>query len=217
MRINWKLFALTALLMVLAGCFPTSQRPTTPSAGPLSEFEVMHKGRRIDLLPYLEGFPYTISYVDLKSGYYFYMKKGNEQRLIMLKFDPESKDRIDLAKGKIISPRNFAERSFEGAFYDPASGKVIMLADENGDEHYNLYALDSDTGIERNLTEDVDVTYIYGYSLSPDGKTVAYSTRSGEEGASPGALWLLYLKYILTIKVVPVKIIALQAIFVITP
>jgi dienelactone hydrolase len=148
------------------------------------------KGRTLDLDAYLEGFPYTTPFVDVRTGHLFYKKKGETDELMMLAFDPKSDTKLDLSNGQVISPRDFSKRNLWGAFYSKLTKKVIIEADENNDEVINLYELDPETGSERKLTT---TSYIYGFEMTEDGKKIALATRSAKDELSPGDVRVLDL------------------------
>jgi dipeptidyl aminopeptidase/acylaminoacyl peptidase len=155
-----------------------------------AEGVIRFKDRTIDLHLYLEGYPYTNPIVDLRSGKLFYRKKGKTDQLMMQSFDVSSKDKVDLAGGSVISPRDFAKRTWWGAVYSPLTQSVIIEADDKNDEIINLYALDPTTGVEKQLTH---TSYIYGWQLSDDARRIAYVTRATKDEMSPSDLRVLDL------------------------
>ncbi|MBI3548472.1 MAG: S9 family peptidase [Elusimicrobia bacterium] len=164
----------------------------TPAAVSAADSGIVeHKGRRIDVMAHLEGFPYTAPIVDLQAGRLFYKKKGAVERLMMQSFDPAKADKVDLAAGKIISPKDFSKRNFWGAFWSPATEKLVIKADENNDEVINFYEVDPNTGDEKRLT---NVGYVYGSRTSRDGRYVAYESRATKDETSRGDVRVLDLK-----------------------
>ncbi|HEY2745447.1 MAG TPA: prolyl oligopeptidase family serine peptidase [Polyangia bacterium] len=148
------------------------------------------KDRTIDLDLYLQGYPYSSPYVDLRAGKMFYRHKGKTDELMMTSFDVASKDKVDLSRGRVISPRDFSKRSWWGAAWSPATKTVLIQADEKNDEIMNLYSLDPETGVEKRLT---NTSYIYGWELSHDGRRVAYVTRATKDEMSPADVRVLDL------------------------
>ena len=67
--------------------------------------------------------------------------------------------------------------------------RTLVLTDEAGEERLNLYTVEPDGRFER-IT---DVGYIYGWSISPDGRWLAYASRESVE-FSPGTIRLMDLK-----------------------
>jgi dipeptidyl aminopeptidase/acylaminoacyl peptidase len=152
---------------------------------------VIHfKGRTIDLSLYIQGYPFTNPYVDLRSGKLFYKKKGPTDQLMMQSFEVASREKVDLAKGSVISPRDFSKRTWWGAVYSPLTRSVILQADDNNDEVMNLYSLDPATGVEKPLTH---TSYIYGWKLSHDARQLAYVTRATKDEMSPSEMRVLDL------------------------
>ena len=176
----------------------TSLRPLLSSlavltlcALPARADNVIHfKDRTIDLDLYLQGYPYSNPYVDLRAGKMFYRHKGKTDQMMMTSFDVGSKQKVDLSLGKVISPRDFSKRNWWGAAWSPATKTVIIKADEKSDEIMNLYSLDPATGAEKKLT---NTSYIYGWELSHDGRRVAYVTRATKDEMSPADVRVLDL------------------------
>jgi dipeptidyl aminopeptidase/acylaminoacyl peptidase len=151
--------------------------PVAASAANVIQF----KDRAIDLDAYLQGYPYTPPVVDLRSGKLFYKKRGKTDQLMMQSFDVASRAKVDLAGGRVISPVDFAKRTWWGALWSPLTHSVIIEADQNSDEIMNLYSLDPETGAEKQLTH---TSYIYGGQLSHDARRLAYVTRESKDEMS---------------------------------
>ena len=64
-----------------------------------------------------------------------------------------------------------------------------MLTDEAGEERLNLYTVEPDGRFE----PITNVGYIYGWSISPDGRWLAYASRESVE-FSPGTVRLMDLR-----------------------
>ncbi|MFT3924503.1 MAG: prolyl oligopeptidase family serine peptidase [Myxococcales bacterium] len=151
---------------------------------------VQLKDRTIDLDPHLQGFPYNNIYIDLRGSKIFYQRRGKTDELMMLTYDPASRSKVDLSKGSVISPRDFAKRNLWGAAWSPVTKSIIIQADEQNDEIVNLYSLDPKTGVEKRLT---NTAYIYGWRLSDDARRVAYVTRATKDEMSPSEVHVLDL------------------------
>jgi dipeptidyl aminopeptidase/acylaminoacyl peptidase len=160
------------------------------SSRAFAESAIHFKDRTIDLGLYLQGYPYTNPYVDLRSGKLFYKKRGKIDQLMMQSFNAAAKEKVDLAKGSVISQRDFSKRTWWGAVYSPLTQSVIIEADEKNDEIMNLYSLDPATGAEHPLTH---TSYIYGWQLSHDAGRIAYVTRATKDELSPSDLRVLDL------------------------
>jgi len=169
-----------AALVLLAASLPAAA--AVPS--------VRHRGRAIDLDAFLEGFPYTSPFVDVRSSRLFYKRKGKTDELMMAAYDPASAEKVDFAKGRVISPRDFSKRNLWAIFYSPLTKTVIMKADDHNEEIMNFVALDPETGTERSLTR---VGYIYDHQLSDDGRLLVYASRATKDELSPGDLRVLDL------------------------
>src|SRR5262249_733615 len=140
---------------------------------------------------HLQGFPYTWPpAVDARAGRLFYKKKSTPEVLMMISYDPNQPGKVDFAKGQSISPRDFSERNWWGAFINPHTTNPIILADQHNEELFNFYELDPKTGVERQLSH---VAYIYGYRLSDDGHLLAFTSRVAKEEMSAGEVHVLDL------------------------
>lgn len=152
-----------------------------------SEDGVVHvNGRTVDLRAHLTAYPFDRwPSIDLRSGRYFVKKRvdGGREELMLASFDPKKPGELDLEQATRISPRDFTKRNLWGAVWSPVTNRAVIKADEKNDEVLNLYELDPATGEERRLT---DVAYIYDFALSPDGRSVACTTRSTSEETSQG-------------------------------
>ncbi len=154
---------------------------------------IRYKDRQIDLAPYFEGFPYKGiawgSYtVDLKAGKVFYRKiEGGEEFVHALDWTSGS---MDLSKGKRVSSVGFTQRNLWGVKASLVTKAVYFQGDENNDEIFNLYQGLTDGSLQK-LT---DVSYIYGWSLSPDGRWIAYVGRRGPQESSPSDVHVLNLE-----------------------
>ncbi|HSR89543.1 MAG TPA: prolyl oligopeptidase family serine peptidase [Candidatus Udaeobacter sp.] len=195
-KVNFALVLLLGVLGLASACsiHPVQSTASTAATGKPPDKIFHFKGNReINLTAYLEGWPYTAPIVDIGCGAMFYKLKGEQERLMMVKFDPRSEERVDFSKGRIISPRDFAKRNFGGAFCNPQRpGEIIMLADQVNDENKVLYALDLKTGEERKITGE-GVYYVYGLTVSPDRRSLVYTGRSAKDEASSGAIYILDL------------------------
>ncbi len=60
------------------------------------------------------------------------------------------------------------------------NGNLYFSIDKNNDEKFNLYRLESETGDVKQLT---DINYLSDYSFNSDETKIAYSDRTGNEGA----------------------------------
>ena len=73
---------------------------------------------------------------------------------------------------------DWSTRSLRVGRVHPPSGKLFVTADEANDEHFNVYAIDLETGA---LERQTDNDYTYAWGFSDDDKYMAYLSRKGEK------------------------------------
>jgi dipeptidyl aminopeptidase/acylaminoacyl peptidase len=148
-------------------------------------------GRTIDLDKWLHVAPAGSFYVDQPArSIYLPTMEGEAKHIAQLPLGarPDGTP-MDLAGAKTLSAVDISKRNFWGAGYSERLRRTLVLTDEAGEERVNLYTIEPDGHFER-LT---DVGYIYGWSLSPDGRWLAYSSRESVE-YSPGTIRLMDLE-----------------------
>lgn len=75
----------------------------------------------------------------------------------------------------------FGEQTARGLAYSPDGSTLLLLADQNGDEKYQLYTLPSSGGWPQALTNNPAVQYtLAGEPYSPDGRCIAYAGNERE-------------------------------------
>jgi dipeptidyl aminopeptidase/acylaminoacyl peptidase len=147
---------------------------------------VEFKGRKIDLAPYFEGFPYSGFTFSYKSGDLYYYEEGETRQLKSLKFDSN----IDLKNGKVISNIDFSKRNVWGIRFNKSDSLLYWSGDEINDEVMNLYRLNPNTKAVEKLT---DVPYMFGWGWNKDNKTIGYIARLGTKEDRLGEFRLLDL------------------------
>ena len=147
-------------------------------------------GRIIDLAAYLAISPPEFLFVDQAAGRVYLAKPADVgTRLAELPLaGAASGTSADLGAARIVSPVDLSRRNFWGAAWSDVLGRTIVRTDESGEERINLYTVEPDGHFER-LT---DIGYLYGWSLSPDGRHLAYAEREGAEYSS-GSIRLIEL------------------------
>ena len=170
-----------ACLLLLAGTRPVASDPGTG---------VRAFGRDIDLSPYLSISPPEFLFVDQAAGRVYLAKPSDDgTRLAELLLPGTGTGAAaDLGTARVISPVDLSRRNFWGAAWSTALGRTIVRADEAGEERINLHTVEPD-GQFLPLT---DIGYLYGWSLSPDGRYLDYSERQGAE-YSPGSIRVIEL------------------------
>ncbi len=160
------------------------------AAAPDDGNDVRAFGRRIDLAGYLNLAPADYFFVDQAAGrVYFSAAVGDARQLAELPLTiGGATGPADFAAAVRVSTVDLSKRNFWGAAHSAVLGRTIVLTDEAGEERINLYSVAPDGRFER----FTDVGYVYGWSLSPDGRRLAYAERQGAE-FSPGGIRLVEL------------------------
>lgn len=150
---------------------------------PIIEFE----GRRIDITPFFDGFPYSQFSMSKEGDKLFFMKTGGENRLQWISLNgnqtlDQGKDAIDadLAKRNCWSPR-----------YNAADSCIYWIGDERNEEIINIYRSNLFHPKTVKLT---DVPYIYAWSFNPERDKIAYVARMGQNEKRLDELHILDLK-----------------------
>lgn len=166
-------------LFVLTVCSTMLSVTASAQDSTIVEFQ----GRKIDLKPFFEGYPYTGFTPSYDGGrlYYFYDGETLELRSVHLR----NMNKLD--KGKKLSDIDFSTRNVWGKRYNPMDKLLYWAGDEKNDEIINLYALNPADGKLSRLT---DVPYIYGWRWDRDKKRVAMVTRTGHREERQGQLRL---------------------------
>lgn len=156
----------------------------TASASLVAASVVEFRGRQIDLVPYVEGFPYKEFAAFYDAGKLYYFHDGDTRTLRELAFGG------DLASGRRISDVDFSKRNVWSMRYNTAQKKLFWIGDEQNDEIINLYSLDPATA---QLKKYTDVPYIFGYRWDESGQRVLYVPRLGHMEARLGEVRILDL------------------------
>jgi len=157
-----KLLILCTLFLLLSNC------RMQKSDNQLVEF----RDRKIDLKPYVEGFPYTYFYPFYEAGKLYYF---HQDTITMLKAINLSDD-SDLSKGKLASDIDFSKRNVRGIRYHKKDNHLYWLGDEINDEVWNIYKLNPLTKESKKLT---NVPYIFGWRWDLSKTKIAYIARLG--------------------------------------
>lgn len=78
----------------------------------------------------------------------------------------------------------FTDYSVRSVYASPVSDELVLFADPNGTENFQIYRMDAFTGWPQPVSHDVRVRHDFGPEcFSPDGKLIAYSSneRSPED------------------------------------
>jgi dipeptidyl aminopeptidase/acylaminoacyl peptidase len=160
---------------------PSAQAPATSTAAPAPPAEpgVVHFfSRRVDLKPFLAGFPYARFVGQLGEGKLYYLDTRERYTLLALDVAP-STTALELAAGKPVTDIDFAQRSLWDVHFEPARGGELWLhADEHNDERMNLFRIAPGTTAP---VAETSADYVYDYGFSEDGALLAYLPRSGKQ------------------------------------
>lgn len=162
-----------ALLFVLsAGCGP--RKPAEAVSG--VDTTVRVGSEKLDLAPFLAGYPYTPV-----------LPLWDEDRLLL---DHQGAIRTlrsvdadfagappDPAKATALTDVDWDSRNRWALRVHEASGHLYWQGDATNDEKIDLWRMSVDGGVPERLTDE---PYIYGFSFSPDDTQIALVPRRGE-------------------------------------
>lgn len=151
-----------------------------------SDFVVEYEGRKVDLQPFFEGFPYSNFQVYSKAGKIFYYKDGDITTL-----NYTSLDNPDFENGTQITDINYSMRNVWSNKYNPNDNSIYWMGDEVNDEKLDLFKLNLDS---KKLEKLTDVPYIFGWNFNKDKSTIAYTVRLGDLEDRLGELRIMSLE-----------------------
>lgn len=164
---------LTALSLSISAEAQSQRAPATGSRS------VRFRGREIDLRPFYEGFPYLGFRAELHAEKLLFFHDTPEgRRLMQLPLRAAaSTETLDLTRGERLGDVDWNRRSLRDVLYLPSRSEYLVLADDANEERYNLFAMASDTGALRRITQH---DYVYGVGLNRDRTKIAYIPRHGQ-------------------------------------
>jgi dipeptidyl aminopeptidase/acylaminoacyl peptidase len=157
--------------------------PITPAgessvAAPAEPGVVRFFDRRVDLKPFLSGFPYSHFVSQLDDGKLYYLDTRERYTLLSLAVSPASSP-LELPAGVAVADADFSQRSLWNVHYEKARGGELWLhADEHNDERMNLFRIAPGT---KTPVAETDADYIYDFGFSEDGSLLAYLPRTGKQ------------------------------------
>lgn len=131
------------------------------------------ENRKIDLEPYLKGFPYSQFSVSKDGSKLYFFKTGNENRLQWLDLNKTH----SLDKATDVTSVDFSRRNGWQPTYNAADGQFYWIGDVSNEEIINIYRTVPGSNKTERLT---DVPYIYAWSFNPEGTKIAYVARMGQ-------------------------------------
>jgi dipeptidyl aminopeptidase/acylaminoacyl peptidase len=144
-----------------------------PTVGVASYFD-----RKVDLAPFLVGFPYGEFTYDLEHGRVFFYDKSEHYALKMFDVPAGEAGPWSLAGAKTISDVDWSERSLWELRYHAASDTLWLHADARNDEQMNLWTLSLRDGA---LSQVTSHDYVYGFGFDEAQTRVAYIPREGKK------------------------------------
>ena len=142
---------------------------------------VEFKNRNINVSSFLNAFPYDQWRWEgsLKHDVLYFLKKDGNKSSIYRSTLGNGDSPTILENAIPASVTDFSSSLTFAWKINARDGSLFFKKDENNDEHFNLHRLQPDG----KLTKLSSVNYVAGMGLSPDGMKVAYSERTGPEGA----------------------------------
>ena len=167
-----KRLSFLGMLLLSAAFLFTSCQPKANDEG-----KVHFTDRDVDVLSFLEGFPYSTYgfYLSDDASRLLYVKQADGNPLMMLKLDEST----DISQGKVISDADWAARNLWSPNFNEKDGCMYWMGDQSNDEKIDLYRMNPETGETTCFT---DVPYIYGWSFNDDKSLIAYVARVSQDG-----------------------------------
>ena len=131
MKQMFKILTVLTILIVLIGC----------EAQKNDSLFVEFKGRKIDLNPYIEGFPYRGFTPFYEAGKLYYYHQDSTTMLKEL----DMSGKVDLRKGVAVSDIDLSKRNVWEIRYRKTDNYLYWIGDEKNDEVINLYCLNPAT------------------------------------------------------------------------
>ena len=158
-------------MLLLSAAFLFSCKPAA------KEGTVPFIDRDVDVMSFLEGFPYSTwgFYLSDDASKLVYVRNTGGNPLLML----DLKESTDIGEGKVISDEDWASRNFWSPEVNENDGCLYWMGDKANDEKIDLYRMDPKTGETVCFT---DVPYIYGWSFNDDKSLIAYVARTSQDG-----------------------------------
>jgi dipeptidyl aminopeptidase/acylaminoacyl peptidase len=190
-------------LLVLACAPPIAATPYPSAEPPEGEAEpdtsepsdplaIDFLGRRVDLEPFLRGFPYRSFMPSLEHDRLFFVATGERYELRMAAIPRGSSTTIDLAAAEPVSPADWSQRSLWSVHYEREHDALWLHADARNDEQMNLWRIDLSKPLDQRMPEQLTFAdYVYAYGFSEDEQTIAYLARSGQKAPYRTCLRLL--------------------------
>lgn len=192
----------TLLALACAPPIAATPYPSTPppegeaeaeSSEPSDPLAIDFLGRRVDLEPFLRGFPYRSFMPALEHDRLFFVATGERYELRMAAIPrPGGPTTIDLASAEPVSNADWSQRSLWSVHYQRERDALWLHADARNDEQLNLWRIDLSAPLAERTPEQLTFAdYVYGFGFSEDEQTVAYLARTGQKAPFRTCLRLL--------------------------
>ncbi len=167
--------------------YPTAEPPEgTAEPGPsepVDPLAIDFLDRRVDLEPFLRGFPYRNFMPALDHDRLYFMATGEryELRMAALPRAGAPVTSLDLATAEPVSPVDWSQRSLWSVHVQAQPDMLWLHADASNDEQMNLWRIDLAKPLAERTPEQITFAdYVYAYGFSADDQHVAYLARSGQ-------------------------------------
>lgn len=164
-----------ALCILLSGC--QAQRPAVQGAVDTKVDTLVDLGdQKLDLAPFLTGFPYTPLLPLWDRGVLLVDHQGSTRSLRAVSAELDGAP-PDLDDAQAISPIDWDTRNRWGLRHHAASDMLYWQGDAVNDEKIDLWRMPATGGEAERLTDE---PYLYGFSFSPDESELVLLPRRGE-------------------------------------
>lgn len=155
-----------------------------------SQLMLKYGERHVDLAPYYFDFPYYIRGVSLEKRKIYYTKDDSTggSYLYVQAWDPDSRLKIDVTQATRVTDIDIEKINFWDREYNEVLDGLVVIADEDKSERTNLWLFSESMPQPIKLT---NADYIYAFTQSDDGRTIAYVSRYGTSDHSEGCLEVL--------------------------
>ncbi|MFV8750850.1 prolyl oligopeptidase family serine peptidase [Nannocystaceae bacterium ST9] len=176
--------------------YPTTEPPEGDAAAteqtPSDPLAIDFLDRRVDLEPFLRGFPYRSFMPALEHDRLFFVATGERYELRMAAIPSAGGPAIDLAAAEPVSPADWSQRSLWSVHYQREADTLWLHADARNDEQMNLWRISLAQPLAERVPEQLTFAdYVYAYGFSEDEQTIAYLARSGQQAPYETCLRLL--------------------------
>ncbi len=150
-------------------------------------FVMDFQGRKIDIAPFFESFPYSQFSLSKDGKKLFFQKSSDETKLQWIDLTKTT----DLKQAKDAIEANLAKCNCWNPQYNASDNCMYWIGDESNDEIINIYRSNLDNPHKEKLT---NVPYIYAWNFNQNHTKIAYVGRMGQNENRLDELHVLDLK-----------------------